>query len=596
VRWTLKTTSRADATALSSRIGVRPSVAALLCGLGYSDETLASEFLNPRLQRLEDPFAVANMDRAVCRTLEALRGAQHIVVFGDYDVDGVTSTAFLVHILGRLGAKIRYLLPRRLDEGYGLSRSALERMIGEGRPDLLIAADCGTNSRDEIQFLREKGIDIIVIDHHTGRDAACVCEGEILVNPHICDGEKHPWSNLCTAGLVFKFAHALLKQLREEGDAVAMKIDLREYLDLVALGTIADLVPLTGENRILASKGLERMGTPHRIGLLALYSVSGIQPDQPITPFDVSFRLSPRINVSGRLSDARAAVEMLLSDDMVACVKTAQSFDEMNRSRQNIERDIAQAAIKIVEAHYADDPALVLYDQGWHPGVVGIVASRIANHFHRPTVVLGAESGGSFLKGSGRSADGIDMIEVLGACSAHLAGWGGHPFAVGVTVAASKLDEFRAAFCQSVAARRSVSAERVLEIACALMPEELAEDLFEAIDKLGPFGKGNPQPVLAVCDTKIISPVTTFGDGHCRFSIETYGGRTVPCVAWRSAQNLPPKDTPLDLAAILTWNVWKGRRTPQLQIEDWRPHEESITPDVASRRQASFPATARKLR
>jgi single-stranded-DNA-specific exonuclease len=595
VRWTQKSTSRADAVELSRLIGVCPTVASILRNLGIADAEAAALFLTPRLQKIEDPFAISHMDEAVTRLLKAMREGKSIAVFGDYDVDGVTSTAFLIDFLRRFGLNIRFFLPRRMDEGYGLSIPAIKRMIEQGKPDLLIAADCGTNSVEELKFLSDNGTDVIILDHHTSRGKSLSSQTAILVNPHLLDGEDKPWSNLCTAGLVFKFAHAILKKLRAQGDETAADIDLREYLDLVALGTIADLVPLSGENRILASKGLERLRKTSRTGLMAMYSIVGIEPDQPITPFDISFRLSPRINASGRLSDACTAVEMLLSNDMTSCVKAAQSLDEMNRSRQNIEREIAKEATEMVESHYADDPALVLYDKNWHTGVVGIVASRIAGHFHRPAIVLGSEGNG-LLKGSGRSAGGIDMMEILAACSQHLVTWGGHPQAVGVSVEAAKLDDFRAVFCENVAARHTKAVEaRTIEIACKVSPDELSDLLFEEIDKLGPFGQGNPQPILAICATNITSPVTTFGSGHCRFSIDA-GTRTMQCVAWRTGDNLPPSDTPLDLAAILTWNVWKGRRFPQLQIEDWRPHEEGFMPDGAEQARPFSQAAGRKLR
>jgi single-stranded-DNA-specific exonuclease len=544
-----------------------------------NDAVSARRFLDPLLQELEDPFNITHMREAVTRLRKAMCDGERIAVFGDYDVDGVTSTVLLLDLLNRFGMSARYIVPRRSDEGYGLSHTALERMLEQGRPTLLMAVDCGTNSCAEVRWLRETGTDVIILDHHTSRDESTAAEDSILINPHLFDAESRAWRNLCTVGLVFKFAHALLKDMRADGDETAARIDLREYLDLVAMGTVADLVPLTGENRILARKGLERLASPRRTGLEALYAVSGIEKGQQLTPFDIAFRLSPRINASGRLADAGTAVEMLMGDDWARCTEAAQSLDRMNGERQQIERAIAEEAMKMVDELYPDDPALVVHAPHWHPGVVGIVASRLAGHYHRPAIVLGTEEGGGgLLKGSGRSVEGLDLVDAMTPCASLLERWGGHPMAVGITMKAENIDEFRTAFRESVAARTGkVPAQPILNIACWVETREITSKLFEEIDRLGPFGQGNPQPIIAVRAANVCGTATPFGSGHCRFQIETTPGNRIPCVAWRAGERIPPSGIPLDLAARLTWNVWKGRRTAQLQVEDWRLHE----PDAA---------------
>jgi single-stranded-DNA-specific exonuclease len=534
------------------------------------DADRARSFMNPMLRELDDPFRITNMGAAVARLREAMFRAQKLAVFGDYDVDGVTSTVLLLGVLNRFGVFPRFLVPRRMEEGYGLSRQALERMLEQGRPDLLIAVDCGTNSADEAAWLRSQGTDVIILDHHTSREQRIADQDAILVNPHVNDGEDMPWSQLCTVGLVFKFIHALLKQMREEGDELAGQIDLRESLDLVALGTVADLVPLTGENRILARKGLERMSAPRRTGLEALFEVAGILPEQPVTPFDVSFRLSPRINASGRLADASTAIDMLMGRDWLQCLEAAQTLDRMNRERQEIERGIAAQAMLMVEENYADEPAFVLASKGWHPGVVGIVASRVAGHFHRPAIVLGEEEEGGLLKGSGRSNGVVDLVSALTPCAHLLESWGGHPMAVGITIRAERVEEFRAAISASVGVLTGGQPqEPELDIACWLEPADLTDTLFRELEQMGPFGQGNPQPIFGVRGVNIPFPATAFGSGHCRFNIDLSYGHRMPCVAWRMGERMPKANTPLDLAARLTWNVWKGQRTPQLQVEDW---------------------------
>jgi single-stranded-DNA-specific exonuclease len=575
VRWTDKNaTSRAPVAALSRELNLSPVAAALLCGRGYADADAARHFLNPLLRELDDPLRITHMTEAADRVRKAMAAGEKIAIFGDYDVDGVTSTVLLIDLLGRFGVKPTYIVPRRMEEGYGLSRTALERLLENGRPNLLIAADCGTNSTDEVKWLKGLGIDVVILDHHSSREEKTAADDAILVNPHVFDDKAEPWSELCTAGLSFKFAHALLKQMRADGDATAERTDIREYLDLVALGTVADLVPLRDENRILARKGIERLAETTRTGIEALFEVTDIAKGQPITPFDIAFKLSPRINASGRLADACSAVDMLLSRDKGKCLKAAAALDRMNHERQEIERLIAQEAMKIVDDSYASAPALVLHSPEWHQGVVGIVASRLTHHYRRPSIVLGTEESG-LLKGSGRSLEGADLVKILAPCAKYLETWGGHPMAVGVTLKRENLDAFREAFAASVAVETGAApAEPELDIACWIAPSDITENLFRELDAIGPFGQGNPQPTFAIRAANVPYPATTFGGGHCRFYVDTAPGKRLAAVAWRTGERTPPANTPLDIAARLTWNVWKGQRTPQLQVEDWRLHAE----------------------
>jgi single-stranded-DNA-specific exonuclease len=581
VLWKASPFSTELSRTLGEALGVGDVTASILAQRGFTSPEMARAFLDPRLGNMTDPFAVTNMDAAVKRLRAAMTKGESIAVFGDYDVDGVTATVIVLDLLARFGITPRYILPRRMEEGYGLSRTALERMLEGGRPDLLLALDCGTNSAEEARWLKNLGTDLVILDHHTSRDEDASKAGAVLVNPHLFDEAASPWTDLCTAGLAFKLAHALLKDLRKDGDETAGAIDLRETLDLVAMGTIADLVTLTGENRILARKGLEKLRSTSRTGLAALFEVSGIEPDQPVTPFDISFRLSPRINASGRLADAGTAVEMLRGDDWAACLESARALDRMNRERQEIERTMAAEAVEMVAAEAPETPAIVLYSPSWHPGVAGIVASRLAGHFLRPAIVLCSDESG-LLKGSGRGVTGVDLTSALADCAGLLKTWGGHPMAVGVSLRPENLDAFRAALCEAVSRHLSGSAaEPSLDIAGWITPSELSENLFREIEGLGPFGQGNPEPVLGIRGARLSYPASLFGSGHCRFSIETSFGR-LGCVAWRTGGRVPPAGVPVDLAARLTWNVWKGRRNPQLQVEDWREvsGEEPIRPEA----------------
>jgi len=569
MRWLETPVDPADVARLAEELGLGRTVATILAQRELTDPEAARRFLEPRLRDLEDPFLIGGLSEAVDRLCLAIERREQVLVFGDYDVDGVTSTALLVSALQTFGLQPRFTVPRRLEEGYGLSRAALERALEEGKPDLLVAVDCGTNSVAEVAWLRDQGVAVMILDHHTSRDAGPAdC---LLVNPHLDDSVNGvPWRDLCTVGIVFKVLHGLLKRLRADGHEAAEHYSLKEQLDLVAMGTIADLVPLRGENRILAKAGLQRLREPTRIGLGALFEVAGMEPGAAVTPFDVSFRLSPRINASGRLADATMPIAMLLSNDWTECSRAARQLDAFNRERQEIERKISEEAERIVLERYADDPVIVLYDESWHPGVVGIVASRLVAKFHRPSLVLGAEGG--LAKGSGRSVAGINLVEVLAPLAGRLLHWGGHPMAVGVTADPGEIDGLRAALAEGVnAATGGSPPEPELRLAAWLDEAEVNEDLLTTLECLHPFGQGNPEPIFGFANRVFRYPLDPFGQGHLRGQLPLGNGRRFSLVAWKQAETPPPPGVPVDLALRLGWNLWNGRRMPQAQLVAWRP-------------------------
>ena len=389
MRWIYTPRPAAEIETLGLALGLNPVLAELLLAAGITEPGPAAEFMQPALSALRDPFLLRNLEAGATRLRAAIAAQESIVVLGDYDVDGVSSTALLVMILRRFGLNPRFVVPRRSEDGYGLSRSAIDRALEGGKPALFIALDCGTNSHDEVAYLRGQGIDVLVVDHHRSKEAA-LADG-ILINPHVeADetGADAAWRNLCTVGLVFKLVHGLLKQLRAENHPVAFRIKLRDHLDLVALGTIADLVPLTGENRLLTRHGLRIIEESPRPGLAALMEIAGVRPGQAIKPSDISFRLGPRINASGRLADAALSVELLLSDDPAFCAETARQLEGFNRERQDIERGITEEAERMIESEFSAEPGIVLFSENWHPGVVGIVAGRVTRKYNRPCVVL----------------------------------------------------------------------------------------------------------------------------------------------------------------------------------------------------------------
>ena len=569
MRWIYTPLATAEVEEFSRRLGVSPMLAELLLRNGFRDTDAATRFLRPALAELQDPFLIVNLDAAVARLKQAIARRETLVVLGDYDVDGVGSTALLVSVLRRFGLDPRFVVPRRLEEGYGLSRGAIDRALETGRPDLFIALDCGTNSHDELAYLQAQGVDAIVIDHHRSKEKPL--GGGILINPHVHGGaEDAPWRNLCTVGLVFKLVHGLLKQLRAENHPVAFRIKLKEYLDLVAMGTVADLVPLVGENRILSHHGLRILQETQRRGLRALMDVAGIKLGQEIQPVDISFRLGPRINASGRLADAALSVELMLSDDAAFCADAARQLDGFNRERQEIERQITEAAERMVEELYGGAHGLVLFGEDWHPGVVGIVASRVTRKYHRPCIVLGQENG--LAKGSGRSIYGLNLVEMLGTCADLLSSWGGHPMAVGISLPRANLEVFRERFSGAVRTwQRGQMAEPGLEISCWLALEQVRDPLMEELDTLHPFGQGNPEPVFGIRGARFLQRPEVFKEQHFRFHLGDALGRRVYGVAWKLAHRLPPVGVPVDLAVQLAWNFYNDRKLLQIELLDWRP-------------------------
>ena len=564
--WTDIETNEALALELSIASGVSRVMGSLLAQRGLTTAEAAEAYLRPRLAHLEDPFEIKNLRAAVTRIEKAIQKNESVVVFGDYDVDGITSTVQLVSALRKLGLQPHFCVPLRLNEGYGLSREAIDRTFTEKAPELFIALDCGTNAHEQIAYLRTMECDVIIVDHHQTKSTAP--EDCIFINPHVNDSADSPWRDLCTAGLVFKLLHGLLKHLRDLGNPHANDIQLKHYLDLVAMGTIADLVPLNGENRILSWFGLRHLRSSSRSGINALANISKIHTSQQITGSDISFKLAPRINASGRLADATLPIHLLLSEDNTACHQIAEELDTLNRKRQNIQQSIVAEAEQCVEAEFADAPGIVLFNKNWHPGVVGIVASRISRNFHKPCVVLGAE--GETAKGSGRSVASVDLVKVFEQCADLLDSWGGHPMAAGIALKADNV----AAFTQSyLAALQSLYPEGIvrpsLKLSAWLEITELNETLLNELDRLYPFGQGNSEPVFGLKEVILNKAPRTFGERNFNFNLPTPEGSDLNGIAWRM-DDIPEAGRPLDIAVRFSWNYWRNRRSPQITLVDWK--------------------------
>jgi single-stranded-DNA-specific exonuclease len=552
---------------LCRELGVSPLLAQCLLNRQLSEPAAAADFLEPRLRQLGDPFLLPDMRRAVDRLVGARARHEPLVIFGDYDVDGVTSTALLHEVLTALGWSVSHYLPSRLDEGYGLSEGAVRHCLEQHPVPLLLAVDCGSTAVGSIHWLLERGVDTIVLDHHQVSDpapAACA-----LVNPQRAPtpGGFH---GLCSAGLAFKLAHALVKTGREQAWPAAATYDVRPLLDLVALGTVADLVPLTGENRILAATGLERLCRTSRPGLGTLKSVA--QTPEAVGVYEVGFQLAPRLNAAGRLDAASSALALLQTRDLAEAAQLAGELDAQNRERQRIERSIAEEVIGAVRARFKPDIDYVIVEGQtlWHIGVVGIVASRVLREFYRPTLILGGT--GVEWRGSGRSIEGFDLAAALRECDDLLLRHGGHAMAAGVSVKPENVDALRDRL--NAIARRILTPQqlqRPVRLDAEVHLPDITMDLLVDLARLEPVGQGNPPAQFVVRNVSLQGrPLRMGKDGqHAKFRIQD--GSASAEVVWWGSGDAPLPDGRIDLAFAPQLNEYGGRRTVQLKLLDWRP-------------------------
>ena len=449
IKWQEKSFDQKIADTLANSTNLSPFVAKLLAERNIESIADAEAFISPKLAHLNDPFDIKNMDRAVGRIKDAIKKKEGILLVGDYDVDGISSVSILQKVLTELGGVSSLIIPRRKDEGYGLTMNVLKRGLKKRDLSLVIALDCGTNSMEEAIFLKDSGIDLIVVDHHQAKED--ISDFPIILNPHLFDSPNAPWVNLCTAGLAFKLAHAIVKSIRIEGSKTAERIDLKEYLPLSALGTIADLVPLQEENRIISKFGLKHLGYNPSIGLNALLQESRIDRNLYPQSEDITFKLAPMINACGRMDDPTVATSLFLESDAKRCKELAKKMNEYNEERKFIEAQLTEEAKLQARDLFSEEVALVAYGDGkyWNPGVVGIVAGKLANSLRKPCLVLAKSENGEY-RGSGRGVKGLDLVQALAKCKNLLLHWGGHPVAVGLSIVKENLEEFTKAFLTAV--------------------------------------------------------------------------------------------------------------------------------------------------
>ncbi len=562
--WMDEASSPEEASVLAEALNLPLPIAEVMVRRGIGDAEEAEAFLDPRLERLTDPLRLPDMAKAVDRIWMALLKGECILVFGDYDVDGVTSTALLCNVLQGLGGVVCRYIPHRTDDGYGLGEEVLTKCLSKYHPGLIVTVDCGTGSVEAVRAARQAGVDVIVTDHHEASGE--IADAYALVNPKL--GEAKDLHTLAGVGVAFKLCHALIKVGRQRNIPSSGHLDMRSLMHLVALGTVADMVPLIGENRILARFGIQVLNKRLSPGIDALARNAGIQ--QTMTSYHIGFVLGPRINAAGRMASPDTALSLLLSKSVQEADPLAHILEEANKERQTIEQAILEDAVAEIEPLY--DPlvpgVIVVARRSWHPGVVGIVASRLVRRYHRPSIVISIGEDGVG-RGSCRSIDGFDLITHLQATGDFLLQHGGHRMAAGLDIPEGKIDAFREAI--SARAREAMASEDLRprqHIDGWIEPSDLNESFMAAQDRLMPFGHENTTPVWGLRQVTARS-WQVVGDGkHVRLTIDTpHGNRDA--IGFGMGERERPIG-PVDLAFQLRRNVFRGEEKLQLMLQDFR--------------------------
>ena len=560
---------KCDVGALAAELETSEVLANVLANRGVREAGAGKDWLGGTLRDLPDPRGLLDMDRAVARILRAVDARERICIHGDYDVDGCTSTVLLVDFLREIGAEVQWYAPHRLRDGYGVQVHTMERLATEG-VKVVVTCDNGVSAHEPIAVGNALGIDTIVVDHHTLPPE--LPDAEAILNPKR-DGEGNPHEDLAAVGVAFMLAVALRSELRDRGAfSDRPEPDLRKHLDVVALGTVADLAPLRGVNRILVAAGLRRLERGERPGMRALLKVSGVDPGESIRASHLGFRLGPRINAAGRIDESARAVKLLLSADEQSALQEAGDLDAFNRKRQEMERETMADVLRDAAAagDFGTRRGLVLWSDRWHPGVVGIVASRVVQHFHRPALVLALKPDEGVAVGSGRAFPGVDLFQELSDCSHLLERFGGHRAAAGMTVAVENLEALRDHFAgvafEDVAEdawRPRLSIDREIDLA------DVTWDLFEDLSRLRPFGLGNAEPVFTATRLEAFG-VRTMKKGGIRMKLRSPGSAPVAAVGFGLGVSPEDLEGPVDAVFSLQENVWRGRSSLELRLRDIR--------------------------
>ena len=561
---------------LSPQLGISPLLSQLLASRDITTPEKAEIFLSPKLSNLHSPFLMKDMEKVVERICKGIKCQEEIVLYGDYDVDGITGTSLLLLFLKKLGARVSFFIPDRIEEGYGLNMEALQRIKEEGAR-LIITIDCGSSDVEQVRFAQQQGMDVIITDHH--EVPSVLPPAYAMLNPHQKDC-RFPFTLLAGVGVVFNLIMALRKTLREGGFFNGQTVpNLKEYLDLVALGTVADVVPLIDENRILVKYGLIQLTEGNRMGVKALKEVCGLS-SATITSNLVAFRLSPRINAPGRLSQAKRSVKLLTTDDYQEARRIALLLEQENKDRQQIESRMSKEMCALIEAdpQLKEKESIVLASSKWHSGVIGICASRLLEKYCKPSILISCDEKRGIGKGSARSHAFFHLYEGLGECGHLLKSFGGHHSAAGLTIELDKLEEFQTLFNKVVSEKLSEEDfVPSLDIDTEVSLREVSEQLIEDISRLEPFGNCNPEPTFSSFELDSYSSKEV-GKGHLKLKIKE-DSLFYDAIGFNLAEQfLPSLQAPADsspngrnkikIAFIPQINTWQGIKSIQLKVKD----------------------------
>lgn len=554
--WKIKEIDSLKVEQYVNKFNISEIVAKMLIAKGIENDKV-EEYLNPDISKLHDPYLLKDMDKLVERILLAKENNEKVAIYGDYDVDGITSITLIYTFLKNIGMDMLYYLPDRIEEGYGLNTEALKKLKDNG-VTLIITVDCGISAVNEIEYAKSIGLDVCITDHHECSDIlpnACS-----IVNPKRQDS-KYPFNSLAGVGVTFKVLSALVKRLNLSDE------EYLKYLDIAAVGTIADIVPLVGENRIITSNGLQVLKQTKNEGLKALMKVARIDK---VDSDNVSFGIAPRINASGRMADGTVAVKMLLADTEMEAYKYAKVLDSQNTKRQEVEKAIYNEAIEIIEKEGLDKKkTMVIAGEKWHQGVIGIVASKLTEKYLKPVILLAYD--GETAKGSGRIPAGISLYDALTKCSDLLTTFGGHELAAGLTLQTKNINEFKDRFEQVITEMKEEDFVRVIDIDCEINKKDVTIDIINEIDRLAPFGQKNKKPVFIYKNLKVVSVSTLKDDKHLKFRLsdDNFYVDSVFFGAGNRRDEVTVGDK-IDVAVNISLNEFLGRKTLQFMLLDFK--------------------------
>lgn len=562
-RWSITKHDHDAAKRFASELHCSPLLAALLIARGYDAAEKAVRFLNPAYEDLHEPFLMRGLREASHRILQAIEQKEKILIWGDYDVDGTTGTTLLRSVIRTLGGQSTFHIPNRFTEGYGVNTPALQNAKADG-VSLVITVDCGIRSFEPIEWAKENGIDVIVTDHHLSDETRGNPPAFAVVNPNQ-PGCEYPDKHLAGVGVAFKLAHAML---REKGHADK----INDLLKITAIGTVADIMQLTGENRSIVALGLRDLPKTKNWGLKALMEVADCRSD--MTSYDIGFRIAPRINAAGRMEVARHVVDLFECEDFNECRKLANLLDSRNRERQKIQQQITELALQETEK-LLETKFVVVSGEGWHRGVIGLAASRIAERVFRPTIVLSSENG--MAHGSARGIPNFHLLQAMESCAELFEQFGGHAAAAGMKIKTEAVENLRARLNEYAAL--NLSDDQLvpeLKIDAHVSSETLSLGMLEELKRLEPFGAGNPKPVFVTKDLSIDEEPLVMKEKHLKLKLASTGGKRFEAVWWdgveRAKGQTLRRGNRIELAYSPGANVWQANTRLQLVVEDLREH------------------------